>query len=257
MIMVQERKITLDDISRDIDSGLNTTDQQRVAALERLQIVRKAKATGLKKEYARVSIKYGADHPRVQALAAKVELNQGLVNDLVIETIKAKIEIPVVDEATWVLHGFVRDRSRNGLPDLTIALYDGRGHEGNWLRDLGYACTDEKGYFRLTVRDFKSRETPAYVGVLNSKSVSLYRDSQPLTPKGGEVDYREIIIGEEARSCAPPTRQPSDSVPGGKGQPANVVPTGKVVPPGKVGLAKTQAAKTQAAMRSSKKRGPK
>ena len=218
--MAQDRKITLGDISRGIDSGLNTSDQQRVAALERLRTVRKAKATSLNREQQRIAIKYGAEHPRAQALAAKVELNRGFINDLVIEATKAKVEIPIVDQATWVLHGFVRDRSRSGLPDLTVALFDGRERQGAWLRDLGYACSDKQGYFKLTLRDFGGRDKPVYLHVLNSKSVALYIDSQPLTPRGGQVDYREIIIGGEARDCTPPTRQATDRLPTEKDQPA-------------------------------------
>lgn len=218
--MAQDRKIKLDDISRGIDSGLNTSDQQRVAALERLQTMRKAKATSLNREQQRIAIKYGAEHPRSKALAARVELNRGFINDLVIEAIKAKVEIPIVDQATWVLHGFVRDRNRTGLPDLTVALFDGREHQGAWLRDLGYACSDKQGYFKLTLRDFGGRDKPVFLRVLNSQGATLYYDSQPLTPKGGQVDYREIIIGGEARDCTPPTKQATERLPTEKDQPA-------------------------------------
>jgi len=201
--MAQDKKITLDDVSRGIDKGLITIDQQRVSGLERLQTVRNAKATSLGREQARLAAKYGADHPRVLALTAKVELNRGLVNDLVIETVKAKTEIPIADEGTWVLHGFVRDLNRIGLPKLTIALFDGREHEANWVRELGYACTNSLGYFKLTARKVDV-ERRVFLRVLNNQGQTIYCDSDPLTARGGQVDYREIITSGEARECSPP-----------------------------------------------------
>ena len=203
--MVQDKKITLDDISRGIDKGLNTADGNRAATLERLQTVRNAKAASLRKEQARLTLKYGADHPRVQALAGRAALNQGLISDLAFETTRAKTEIPVVDEVTWVLHGYVRDRGGNGLPKLTIALYDHSERTANWLKDLGYACTNDKGYFKLEAHNLKDHASaPVFLRVLNSGGATIYIDPHPLTPKGGQVDYRQIVIGGEAMDCQPP-----------------------------------------------------
>ncbi len=201
---MQDKKITLDDISRGIDKGLDTADGQRAATLARLQSVRQAKATGLRKEQARLTLKYGADHPRVQALAARAESNQGLMRDLAIETTRAQTEIPRVDEVTWILHGYVRDRGGNGLPKLTVALYDSGERTANYVRELGYACTNDKGYFKLAAHNLKDPAAPVFPHVLNGQGTTLHIAAAALTPQAGQLDYREIIIGDESGQCPPP-----------------------------------------------------
>ncbi len=219
--MAQDKKITVDDVSRGIDKGINTADQQRVAALERLQFVRKAKATSLQKEQARLTIKYGADHPRVQALATRVVLNQGLLGNLVAETTRAKTDIPSVDEHTWVLHGYVRDKRLTGIPNLIVALYDDKGQ---WIQELGYGRTDKSGYFKMLHSRAKAGETnvgkegeapktapgeKVYIHITNSQGAHIYVDKQPLTPEPGRVDYREIIVGDDEAVFRPPESGPA------------------------------------------------
>lgn len=210
--MAQDRSIKVDDISRGFDKGLNTADEQRAAALERLQLVRNAKAAGLQREQKRLTAKYGPNHPRVVAVTAQLEINRGLARDLALETERSKTELPAVDNQTWVVHGYVRDQNRKGLPRLTIALYDGAGTGANWVKDLGYACTDDRGYFKLEVRNLKDRAgTPVFLRVLNGQGATLYMDPKALTPTAGRLDYREIIISGEAVVCPPPSPPPSTS----------------------------------------------
>jgi protocatechuate 3,4-dioxygenase beta subunit len=207
--MAQEKTITVDDVSRGLDKGLNTADQERAATIERLQSVRSAKATSLQREQTRLTLKYGADHPRVQALAGRAALNQGLVSNLAAETARAKIEIPTADENTWVFHGYVRDQSGRGLPELTVAPYDKSDRSGNWVKDLGYVCTNDQGYFTLAVANLKDgTAATAFPRVLNSQGATLYCGSQPLTVQAGQVDYREIIISGDPVDCAPPPPPP-------------------------------------------------
>jgi hypothetical protein len=204
--MAQNKTITVDDVSRGIDKGLNTADQHRAATLEGLQSVRNAKATSLQREQTRLTLKYGADHPRVQALTAKAALNQGLVSNLAAETVRAKTEVPIVDERTWVLHGYVRDPNGTAAPNVTVALYD---QKGGRLDSLGYACTNGDGYFRVVSRDSKNiGASPAYIRVLNNQGAVLYADSKALIPKLGGVDYREITLSGEAVICVPPPEPP-------------------------------------------------
>lgn len=207
--MAQKKTITVDDVSRGLDKGLNTADQERAATIERLQSVRSAKATSLQREQTRLTIKYGADHPRVQALAGRAALNQGLVSNLAAETTRAKTEIPIADENTWVFHGYVRDQSGRGLPKLTVAPYDKSDRSGNWVKDLGYVCTNTQGYFKLAVANLKDgAAATVFPRVLNSQGATLYCGSQPLTVQAGQVEYREIIISGDPVDCAPPPPPP-------------------------------------------------
>lgn len=213
--MAQDRQITLDNIAAGIDKGLSTADTQRGAAFDRLADTRQAKDTSLRREHARLSDKYGATHPRVQAISNKLVINQELRIQVAAETVRAKIEIPIVDQDTWVLHGFVRNQAQQGVQNLTVALYDPNGSR---LSNLGQACTEANGYFKIISKDKNIiGASAAYVRVLSSGGTFLYADKNPLLPKLGRSDYKEIILSGETAVCVSPpeppgsTSQPTDT----------------------------------------------
>lgn len=207
--MAQDRQITLDDIAKGVDQGLTTADTQRGASLERLDMTRKAKDTSLQREHARLSVKYGADHPRVQAIANKVATNQEFRVQVATETIRAKTEIPVVDENSWVLHGFVRDQARQGVSNVTVALYDPNGGR---LNGLGQACTVANGYFKIISKDANAiGASAAYVRVLSTGGPFLFADQSPLQPALGHADYKEITLSGGTAVCVSPPEPPTSS----------------------------------------------
>lgn len=216
----EDKRIPFCDITKGLNQGIEIADPLRTAGLERLARVRAIKETGLKREQERLKAKLGAEHPRVSAIATKLDANRELKRD--VELGLSRVATPAVrpEENSWVLHGHVRDKNRAGVPNLTVALYDDKGQ---WIRELGYACTDKSGYFKLLhsrakpgVTDVgKEGEAPktgsgkkVYIHVTNAQGTHLYVDKQPLTPEPGRVDYREIILGEDAVSCVPPPSSP-------------------------------------------------
>src|SRR5215213_11585482 len=208
--MKKEKEITLDDVMQEVDKGVAGADAQRGDKLERLQTVRRAKATGLQREHARLSAKLGANHPRVLGLVVKMEANRLLTRDLAVETVRARTETPEADEGTWVLHGYVRDQELKPVAHLTVALYDGKAR---WVERLGFACTREDGYFRLDANDFDDADAPVFIHVLNSQASHLYADTAPFTPAGGRVDTREIVLPTDAQACAPPVLSRNEPIP--------------------------------------------
>ena len=137
---------------------------------------------------------------------------------------------PTVDEDGYVFHGFVRDLEGQAVPQLTVALYD---QSGNWIREIGYGCTDERGYFLMRypngqkgkARTVKSRaamftnvtgiatDNPppkllAKIYVLDAKKTTLHVEKEPLQPELGEVDFRIIILGAEGGCCTEPPLKP-------------------------------------------------
>lgn len=177
----------------------------------------------MEREQARLGQKLGALDPGVLALNQRIELNRGFVRDLVIEIDHARTEAPVAHETTWIVHGFVRDKELTGVPNLTVAIYD---EKGTWIQALGFACTDERGYFKLsftsaTAGTGTSSFTPAastvsatsaaatrspevFIHVLDKTGTHICIDKRPLTPQLGNVDYREIILGNGTGTCRPP-----------------------------------------------------
>jgi hypothetical protein len=210
--MEKPKEIAFADVTRELDKGVAGADVVRADELDRLIVARQAKETGLRREHARLTKKLGADHPRVGEIADRLQVNAGMRRDLALESARAHVELPKVDETSWALLGFVRAADLHGLPGLTVALYD-RG--ARWIERLGYACTRANGQFRIDVRNVGQVDYPVYVHVLNAQSKDLYVDKIPLAPAGGQVDYREIIIPGDGQTapCPPPGGRPSRPTP--------------------------------------------
>jgi hypothetical protein len=220
-----------DTVTKTVEGQISALDPQRVESYAGLEKLRSAKAGGYAREQKRLALKYGSDSPRVTALAEKTRINQGLQRDLDFERARAKSETPSVDEKGYVFHGFVRDLKGQGQPRLTVALYD---EKGNWIRELGYGCTDDRGYFILRYQqppkdpdgDTKpattffdsatggriaaSQKQPiAKIYVLDAEQKTLHVEQEPLRPKLGQVDFRIIVLGAQAKPCPPPPPSPA------------------------------------------------
>jgi hypothetical protein len=120
----RNQQIPIEEISRSLESGVAGADPLRTEGLTGLQRLRQVKATSLQREQVRLSEKLGADHPRVVALTQQIQANQALDRSLSIELERTQGGSPTADENTWILHGHVLNVKGNGVPNLTIALYD-------------------------------------------------------------------------------------------------------------------------------------
>lgn len=218
------KKITFTEIAKGLNQGLESADPARLAGLQTLQRVRAVKDTSLAREQGRLAKKYGGQHPRVQAIAAKREANRALQRDLEVAVQRAQTPAVTPDPNAWTLHGYVRDAAFHGIHHVEVALYDDKKR---WIEELGYACTDANGYFRLTttagaapqaeeapgVEDVQEKLSRAaagkpagrfYIHVTNADDITLHIDEEPVTPKLGEVVYREIILAGDVEACPPP-----------------------------------------------------
>ena len=200
----KERRIPKAQIVETFDKGVVGADESRLTGLQGLLNLRSAKTTQLQREQQRLSQTLGPGHARVLALDDKIAVNQGLYRDLEVEVDRAGVEVPGVDKAAWVLHGFVRDQQLKGQPNLTVALYD---QLGQWIEQLGFACTENNGYFKLESADIRG-ETDGLQGsirVTDKDKNLLYCGTEVLIPEGGRVVSREIFLPEEGvASCSPP-----------------------------------------------------
>ena len=220
--------VSPEEAARTLENQISGLDPLRAQALDGLKQLRAVRGAGYLRERERLALKYGADDPRVAALGDKARFNAGLSRDLDFEIDRAKTEAPVADEKSYVLHGFVRDRKGAGVPRLTVALYDDKG---NLLRVFGQACTDERGYFILrsvgTGAEPKGRDAviiptgaeaaasqprlSARLYVLDANGATVHVEKEPVQPQLGEVDFRIIILGEQAAPCGPaPETRPTE-----------------------------------------------
>lgn len=203
--MTQQR-LTKKEIIEKINDSFDSIENLRSGGLERIKLFHAVKNKALEKEKKRLSDKLGADHPRVKRVAARLQYNQGMFKDLNVEIERAKITVPSADKDSWMLHGRVLEKDKKGVPGLTVGLYD---ENGNWIRELGYGCTDKLGYFSIIYpqkgkkpRDI-SESLKLFIYVSDKNQKILHKDSEPLYVRIGQIDYREIYLTDE-EICQPP-----------------------------------------------------
>jgi hypothetical protein len=140
------KSIPVDDTIRGITSGIAQIDAFRATAYGTLLTVRGVKDQQLSREQKLLEIEYGPNDPQVAAVKSKLMVNQAIRTDLTVAQTQAATPRPTVDKNSYVFHGFIRGRQRQARPRLTVALYDANG---SWVREFGYSCTDQNGYFLL------------------------------------------------------------------------------------------------------------
>jgi hypothetical protein len=194
-------------------------DVLRAAGLRGLEEAARARQLGLEREHGRLSAALGADHPRTRAVVEQMRYGAERLRHVGMEAARAETAAPRTGQGEWMLHGYVRDRDLNPVPELTVSLVDARGQV---VEALGYGCTDAKGYFR-TVARVASAETggvrtagdhPApktvYIRLTDAGGKQVYRGEEAIRPAPDQVEYREIVLGQDGSVCAPPPGEPAE-----------------------------------------------
>jgi len=208
--MIKQKDISFDEVSREFDKGIEGADVLRADELLQLNTVRAVKDQRMKRERARLAAKLGANHARVAEIDNRLKINVAMMRDLKLEAAKARTPIPKVDQNTWVLHGYVRDKAHQPVLNLTVALFDAAGKQ---INGANHGCTDANGYYKLTQKITEGASTPVFVRVLSKSGSVLYADSVGLQPAAGAIDYREIILSGEESVCVPPPEMPDSQPP--------------------------------------------
>ena len=206
------REVPPEEVSQTLVRQLESLDPQRAQAIAGLHRVRIARADGYAREKERLTLKYGAEHPRLIALAGKMRVNEGLTRDLQFEAVRTKAGAPFVDQNNFAFHGFVRNCAGEPKPGLTVALYDA---QGGWIRAMGYSCTDQDGYFRMQGTGFSvPADGAAAVATIRvyDKQTLLVTDAEPLPITPGKSEYRIIIVCDDG-TCPPPPGDPDEPPP--------------------------------------------
>ncbi|MBV9956931.1 MAG: hypothetical protein JO360_00865, partial [Acidobacteria bacterium] len=167
------KQVTLDEINQNLNNGIAGADVQRAEHLKNFQTARAAKTNLYQREQARLTLKYGADHPRVVALSNKLSVNRGIINEVEQERVRAAVPVPDAGAQDFIVHGFVRDENGMSIINATVAFYDRRGLA---VQLLGYACTNADGYFKITAQDLGSTVYDrVYLGV-SQNGARIYND---------------------------------------------------------------------------------
>jgi hypothetical protein len=189
------------------DEGMAAAERGRTDGLKRLQTLQTVKNQAQIKEHRRLQAKLGAQHPRVQRLAARLKYNKGLAEDLAVEIDKSAIDVPPVDEKSWMVHGRVMDQNRIGLTGLTVGIFDA---EGRWMRRFGHACTDRRGYFAIVSAPEKddagkaAQQATYFLHILGPDARLMHKDPDPLHLAIGRTVYREVVLDPDKPTCRTP-----------------------------------------------------
>jgi hypothetical protein len=199
----------IDELKDLLPGAAARVDAMRAAGLTTLDHATGARESTLKRERDRLARHLGEDHPRVQALAARLESAAALRQRLAVEVVRAGTASPRVDAQGWALHGYVRCADSKPAVDVTVSLVDDRGQ---FLKGLGFACTDARGYFRITARvehapDGSAAIQTSFIRVTDADRKQLYRAAEPLSVLPGAVEYREIVLDGSVRACSPPEEE--------------------------------------------------
>ncbi len=209
------QKVTKKELFDKMDTAFNRVEEQRYKGLEKLKLVQSIKNQSLEKEKTRLEEIHGTEHPRVRKINSRLQYNQYMFKGLDLEIQNARIKVPTLKPNTWMVHGVVLDSEGNPVKGLSVGLFD---EKGKWIRDLGYGCTDENGYFSITyppdgkeIKDIPIT-TVVFIRVFDAHYHVLYKDSNPLLVEINKVQYRRIFIPKEGEVCTTPEPGPEDTV---------------------------------------------
>jgi len=219
---MKRKQLTLKQAAEQIDDGFSSLDNLRTVGLEQLKLFQEVRSRASQGELERLTKKHGADHPRVQALAARLDHDRVMLEGLNTRIVESKVPTPAFDRRTWRLQGRVLDEQGAPLPSLTLSLRD---EQGAWIEPLGYACTGDNGYYFLTYQPPARKDAKAIpesqkliLTVSDSDGSILHQEKEPLYVRISRIDTRNIILGARRKTCVPPE-------PESKGIPDDQAPT--------------------------------
>ncbi len=206
------QKISTEGTGNRFNEGFECMDDTKIAGLESMALVQDVKANLKAREAERLEAKYGSRSPQVVKARAKVKYHE-TVRPGIQEQVKiASIKTPPLDIDSWRIQGRVVNQELQGIEKLTVSLFD---NEGNWIRELGQACTDENGFFAITYQDEqghgneKFKDQPLILTASDKDQQVLHQEEEPLFLEIGKIDYRLIILGEE--KCVTPPLETKDT----------------------------------------------
>lgn len=200
------KDISIDEVVKNLGSSFETLDETRQEGLKTSAEIQEVKNKSRLKERDRLVKKYGEDHPKVKNLEARLSYGKSAEKGLNVEIENNNVKQEPFLPDSWRVNGRVLDSELKGIPNLTLSLFD---ENMKWLRDLGSVCTDDNGFFSLTVTDKTGKLFEKYQGKALILTVSkdgkevIHQEKDPLFLEIGSIEYRQIILGED--ECAPPS----------------------------------------------------
>lgn len=203
------KKISTEETGNRLNEGFERMDDSKLAGLKSVALIQDVKSSLKMREAKRLEVKYGASSPQAVKARAKVSYYQTIKVGIAEQVQMAATKTPRFEADSWRIQGRVVDTKNQGLSGLTVSLFD---KKGNWIRVLGHACTDEKGFFVITynntdkkesLKAAKASEQPLIPTVSDKNKTVLHQEKEPVFLKIGRIDSRLIILGEDVCDTPP------------------------------------------------------
>src|SRR5687768_11448528 len=189
---MQRENVDDKELLNKVQETISGLDEQRLQELNNLKQHQEIKNEVLQLESKRLADKYGEDHPRVQKTMARLTANREVFIALDKEREKAAIKTQPLPANSWRVHGKVFDEKNLPVNGITVFFSD---VQKNPIRDLGSVCTDDTGYYVLTVEEKLIgviEQKPLYLTVSSKSPKLLYQRPEPVTAVKGLIEYADI-----------------------------------------------------------------
>ena len=197
--------LTVEGLLDRMDDNSKRLQQDRIKGLEQIALINKVQSSSLGREKKRLTEKYSAEHPRVKQIEARIKYNQNFAGVIQNEIIQSSVTLPEFTACSWQISGRIIKQGNVPLEGLTVSLIN---EKGKHLKDLGFACTDEHGWFLIHVEDEEGRLVDAYrdqdlfIAVTDNQKRMIYRHQDPFQFILKDRNYVEFTI--DAKGCAEP-----------------------------------------------------
>jgi len=193
---------TTDQFVNNTQHAIDQLDTNRSEQLEFTNKLLALKDKAQQKEKERLTKKYGADHPEVKRIEARLAFNQDLFPAVAANISQSNTRVEPFPVTTWRVYGFVFDANGNPVEKITVLLLDEKQQP---IRTLPYSCTDSKGYYAITLtkEQLPDNKTALLLGVtLPGQKKPVVASKEPLFANVGVMNYREIVLA--SATCEPP-----------------------------------------------------
>ncbi len=207
---MKNNKLTNKEVAQCLEESLDVMESDHATQVVLSGELQSNLDLALVRERKRLVSKYGENHTRV------TKIDQRLVNHSkwaagIRETISRNgSNIPAPDANAWRVYGTVFDSTGQGLPGLTLSLFN---EKGEWAKPLGHVCADENGYyvFAITNKELTSKYKgkALFLTVTDANNKVLHREKDASAIEPGGYENRDIVLSSEV--CPPPQDDnPSD-----------------------------------------------
>ena len=194
------------DVTNKINDSLGRMETQRANELNNAKLMQSVRNSGMVKEKARLTAKYGKQAKIVQDLTTQISYNPKVTSAMDQEITRSNLKSPAPDANAWLINGRVFDASGKAQKNVTVFLtQDGR----TAIEGINFSCTDPSGGFTITVsKDIatKLKEAKALRLAASGKNQKLiYTSDDVFTPAVGKItSYLIKIMPDDC--AAPPMR---------------------------------------------------